>query len=486
MIVERRRQQRLPGSVLTAADETGRRRTWKESPSAPGDPRGEFGDYVEYPRGSSVGQMLRGSGLASEQYMGDVGPLPMRMVRRDGAVTPAGMLEPGEFSVMVPGRATGATESGGGAVAAAPLAMTAPSAMTAGEDPLVVDGMRAAQNLYGAQPMPGHGVEYGDGTAAPGAMVDRNGDGIPDGAQVQLTAKWTKGGAAPQGAGEQVRPGAGAGAMGVLQVRPPALAEADRGMTDRLLAGTLSATDAQQVRTGLAPLNRDTGRRRGAMEALRPAQTAQQRLDQLSEAGAERGTRERLGMTAAAGQVGAAQAMAEVDRQRATLEGRKQGEDAAFKRRDDERADLFARLQREQMEFERGRRQKEAQWTDDVRERSAEDVARGKAAGTPVEFGKTPEGKTIYRAWGDVDPKTGEPTGWKSLASDGDVAWLKEEAARQEAARKAEKAKKAGKEEGKKEEGKKAEERVWNGKRWRLRPGTDRKNQANWDEVGPA
>jgi hypothetical protein len=429
--------------------------------------------------------MLRGSGLAPEQYVGDVGPLPMRLLRRDeGGVTPAGMLEPGEFSVMVPGRATGATESGGGAVAAAPLAMTAPSAMTAGEDPLVVDGMRAAQDLYGAQPMPGQGVEYGDGTEAPDAMVDRNGDGIPDGAQVQLTAKWTKGGAAPQAAGEQVRPGAGAGAMGVLQVRPPALAEPDRGMTDRLLAGTLSATDAQQVRTGLAPLNRDTGKRRGAMEALRPAQTAQQRLDQLSEAGAERGTRERLGMTAAAGQVGAAQAMAEVDRQKAEAEGRKQGESAAFKRRDDERADLYARLQREQNDFERDRRQKEAQWTDDVRKRSAEDVARGKAAGTPVEFGKTPEGKTIYRAWGDVDPKTGEPTGWKSLgADDATMQWLNAKTAEMAGAGKgtAGPAGTTGK-----EEGKKAEERVWNGKRWRLRPGTDRKNQANWDEVGPA
>ena len=258
-----------------------------------------------------------------------------------------------------------------------------------------------------------------------------------------------------------------------------------------MLAGDLSATDAQQVRTGLAPLNRDTGKRRGAMEALRPAQTAQQRLDQLSEAGAERGTRERLGMTAAAGQVGAAagqvgaaQAMAEVDRQKAEAEGRKQGESAAFKRRDDERADLYAQLQREQNDFERDRRQQEAQWTDDVRKRSAEDVARGKAAGTPVEFGKTPEGKTIYRAWGDVDPKTGEPTGWKSLgADDATMQWLNAKTAEMAGARKgtAGPAGTTGK-----EEGKKAEERVWNGKRWRLRPGTDRKNQANWDEVGPA
>jgi hypothetical protein len=190
-------------------------------------------------------------------------------------------------------------------------------------------------------------------------------------------------------------------------------------------------------------------------------------------------------MTAAAGQVGAAQAMAEVDRQKAEAEGRKQGESAAFKRRDDERADLYAQLQREQNDFERDRRQKEAQWTDDVRKRSAEDVARGKAAGTPVEFGKTPEGKTIYRAWGDVDPKTGEPTGWKSLgATDQDITVLKEYAERMEKARLAKEQARQGT--AGKEEGKKAEERVWNGKRWRLRPGTDRKNQANWDEVGPA
>jgi hypothetical protein len=128
--------------------------------------------------------------------------------------------------------------------------------------------------------------EMGDGR-------DLNGDGIPDVVTRTVSRQLDDG--ATERTVEKYSGG----------MRPPTLARADRGMTDRLLAGDLSATDAQLVRRGLSPMNRDTGMARRAERALASARAAQSRADQLSEAAAGRQTMENVETIRGAATVGA-------------------------------------------------------------------------------------------------------------------------------------------------------------------------------------
>jgi hypothetical protein len=135
--------------------------------------------------------------------------------------------------------------------------------------------------------------EMGDPNPPMGDGLDLNGDGIPDVVTRTVTRQLDDG--ATERTVERYSGG----------MRPPALARADRGMTDRLLAGDLSAADAQLVRRGLSPMNRDTGMARRAERALAPARADQSRRDQLSEAAAGRRTMENVETIRGAATVGA-------------------------------------------------------------------------------------------------------------------------------------------------------------------------------------
>jgi hypothetical protein len=148
---------------------------------------------------------------------------------------------------------------------------------------------------------------------------------------------------------------------------------------------------------------------------------------------------------------------------------------------DNARGDAAARLQQEQQDWQRGDRDKTREWEGEVRKRSAADVERGKAAGKSVEV-KEENGVTFFHQYGDVDPRTGEPI-WKPAPTGDELMRLFRGASGGVGGNGGEGLGGGGA--GAPAAGT-GEERVWKGRRWRLRPGADRKNQASWDDVGAA
>lgn len=149
------------------------------------------------------------------------------------------------------------------------------------------------------------------------------------------------------------------------------------------------------------------------------------RLDRIGKENADRDTAATIEAIKAGGEMGGKQAVAQGMRDQgstaagisaqmdAANRGREdfyKGLDYAGKQRDDKRADAQLGLQTDQAERAKS-------WEKEVRMRVDADVQAGKASGQPFETYKEPgSGRQFYRSWGDVDPKTGEKTGWKPVA----------------------------------------------------------------------
>jgi hypothetical protein len=149
------------------------------------------------------------------------------------------------------------------------------------------------------------------------------------------------------------------------------------------------------------------------------------RLDRIGKENADRDTAATIEAIKAGGEVvgkqataigmrdqgaTAATASAQMDAANRGREDFYKGLDYAGKQRDDKRADAQLGLQTDQAERAKS-------WEKEVRMRVDADVQAGKASGQPFETYKEPgSGRQFYRSWGDVDPKTGEKTGWKPVA----------------------------------------------------------------------
>jgi hypothetical protein len=154
------------------------------------------------------------------------------------------------------------------------------------------------------------------------------------------------------------------------------------------------------------------------------------RLDRIGKENADRMTQETLEAIKAGGQMGAegtkarAQVAVAKEQAGAVAAGREQdaffkGIDQAGRQADDARSNQQLGLNRDQLKLQQDRDARDVNWEQSVRERVNEDVARGQQSGQPVETWKDPvSGRQFYRSWGDIDPKTGEKTGWKPVTSD--------------------------------------------------------------------
>jgi hypothetical protein len=154
------------------------------------------------------------------------------------------------------------------------------------------------------------------------------------------------------------------------------------------------------------------------------------RQDKMAGDDANRLTQETLEAIKAGSQVAGNQAKAKTDLGVATINadaasaGREQtaffkGIDQAGKQRDDARSDEQLGLNREQLGMQQGRDKRDQAWEQSIRDRVDADVKAGQQSGQPVETWKDPiSGRQFYRSWGDVDPKTGEKTGWKPVSTD--------------------------------------------------------------------
>jgi hypothetical protein len=154
------------------------------------------------------------------------------------------------------------------------------------------------------------------------------------------------------------------------------------------------------------------------------------RIDRVNKEGADRMTQETLEAIKASGQMGAegakAGAAVAVARENAGAVAADRAQDAFFRgidqagrQRDDARSDEQLGLNRDQLGMQKGRDQRDREWDDKIRMRVDADVLRGRQTNQPVETWKDPtSGRQFYRSWGDIDPKTGEKTGWKPVTSD--------------------------------------------------------------------
>lgn len=490
MIVERRQQRRLPGSYLMSRDENGTMRRW-ETGAVPSDPGGMH-MLVQYPSDSATSRLLAMRGEDPVLYQGDRPPLPMRYERREGAVAPASSLAPGEWSVELPYPQVLSRVAAPAAREPVPAAVSrsvAPGpALDGGPvaesmEPFLDNRTGLLDNIpefpayVDAEAFPDQ-FRMGDPNPPLGDGRDLDGDGVPDVVTRTVTRQLDDG--ATERTVEKYtgrRPPAAVANAG-NQMRAPELASADRGMTDRLLAGDLSATDAQYVRRGLSPQNRDTGMRRAAGQALDPARTAQARGDRLSEAESGRKLALDVAKTQAAGQALTAREAAKGVSSRAALDaesrGIKTGMEEANRLRDDRRAEALSKQQGDAAAAAVEDRAEKRKWLADLRERARVEMEAGKAAGTEGKFTEGPDGQTLFHPWGAYNEDTGAPI-WQKLAMpDGATVVLKK--AQEERAAAAQK----------KEQGQYDRAVSRNGRRWGLKKGADEKRKESWVDLGPA